>query len=212
MGQKVHPLGFRLGIIRQCESRWYSKKKNYATYLRQDVLIRKYIHQEFASAGISRVEIFRAAEHLKVNIHCGRPGVIIGKKGAEADLLKAKLQKFCKLGNITPTINVMEVKRPDTDARLVAFNIKQQLERRVSFRRAMKKVMSQALKEGVQGIKIEVSGRLGGADMARKEHYREGRVPLHTLRADVDYGTAEALTTYGITGIKVWVYKGEIYA
>lgn len=212
MGQKVHPLGFRLGIIRHCESRWYSKKKDYAAFLYQDILIRKYIHKEFASAGISRIEIFRAAENLKINIYCARPGIIIGKRGAEADLLKGKLRKFCKLGSVAPAVNVLEVKQPDTDARLVAFNIKQQLERRVSFRRAMKKVMGQALKEGVQGIKIEVSGRLGGADMARKEHYREGRVPLHTLRADVDYGTAEALTTYGITGVKVWIYKGEVYS
>lgn len=209
MGQKVHPLGFRLGVIRQCESRWFAKK-DYASFLREDVIIRRFIRKEFEVAGISRVEIMRASENLKIHIHCARPGIVIGKKGAEADQLQAKLKKLCVLKSSTLAVNVLEVKKPDLDARLVAFNIKQQLERRVSFRRAMKKMITQALKEGAQGIKIEVSGRLGGADMARKEHYREGRVPLHTLRADVDYGTAQALTTYGITGIKVWIYKGEI--
>ena len=211
VGQKVHPLGFRLGIIRQCESRWFSKRE-YALFVQEDVKIRGYIRKEFGSAGISRVEIHRASEKLQINIHCARPGVVIGKKGAEADLLKKKLEKVCGLRSAKPTVNVLEVKKPDLDARIVAYQVKQQLEKRVSFRRAMKKVMTQALKEGAQGIKIEVSGRLGGADMARKEYYREGRVPLHTLRGDVDYGSSEALTTYGITGVKVWIYKGEVFS
>ncbi|MCY4443260.1 MAG: 30S ribosomal protein S3 [Proteobacteria bacterium] len=210
MGQKVHPLGFRLGVIRSCESRWFSKR-DYASLVKEDFLIRRYIHKEFTSAGICRIEIYRASENLKINIHCARPGVVIGKKGSEADLLKKKLQKVAKTKAVSLTVNVLEVKKPDLNARFVAFNVKQQLERRMSFRRVMKKAMGQALKEGAQGIKIEVSGRLGGADMARKEQYREGRVPLHTIRADVDYGTADAYTTYGITGIKVWIYKGEIF-
>ena len=210
MGQKVHPLGFRLGIIRSCESKWYSKR-DYAAFLMEDVKIRKYFYKEFDSASIARVEIHRAAENLKINVYCARPGIIIGKKGAGAKQLQAKLAKHCKIQS-APTINVIEIKKPGLDARLVAAQVKQQLERRVSFRRAMKKVMTQALKDGAQGIKVAVSGRLGGADIARTEHYREGRVPLHTLRADVDYGTAEALTTYGITGVKVWIYKGEIFS
>ncbi|MCY4380900.1 MAG: 30S ribosomal protein S3 [Proteobacteria bacterium] len=211
MGQKVHPLGFRLGIIRSCESTWCSKK-DYANFLIEDVRIRAYLRKEFESAGISRIEIHRAAENLKVDIFCSRPGIIIGKKGAEAKMLKSKLTKHCRIRSSEPTLNVIEIKKPDLDARLVAFQVKQQLERRVSFRRAMKKVMNQAIKEGAQGIKVAVAGRLGGADMARTEQYREGRVPLHTLRADVDYGTAEALTTYGITGVKVWIYKGDIFS
>lgn len=211
MGQKVHPLGFRLGTLRSCESKWYAKR-NYAAYLIEDVRIREYLHKEFDGAGISRVEIYRAAENLKINVFCSRPGVIIGKKGAGSKLLQTQLVKQCKIQSGLPHLNVLEVKKPNLDARLVAAQVKQQLERRVSFRRAMKKVMTQSLKDGAQGIKVAVSGRLGGADIARTEHYREGRVPLHTIRADVDYGTAEALTTYGITGIKVWIYKGEIFA
>lgn len=211
MGQKVHPLGFRLGSIRSCESKWYSKR-NYASNLIEDVKIREYLHKEFESAGISRVEIYRAAENLKINVFCSRPGVIIGKKGAGSKLLQSQLVKHCKIKSGLPHLNVLEIKKPNLDARLVAAQVKQQLERRVSFRRAMKKVMTQTLKDGAQGIKVAVAGRLGGADIARTEHYREGRVPLHTIRADVDYGTAEALTTYGITGIKVWIYKGEIFS
>lgn len=209
MGQKVNPIGYRLGTTRTWDSRWYAKG-NYAELLQEDVRIRKYINKKFDSAGVSKIEIERAAKNLKVNIYSSRPGIIIGKKGAGAEALKNDLAKHCKITSAEPTLNVYEVKKPDLDAKLVADNVKQQLERRVSFRRAMKKVIASAIKGGAKGIKVQLSGRLGGADMARTERYREGRVPLHTIRADIDYGTAEALTTYGITGIKVWVYKGEI--
>jgi small subunit ribosomal protein S3 len=209
VGQKVNPIGYRLGTTRTWDSRWYAKG-NYAELLQEDVRIRKYINKKFESAGISKVEIERAAKNLKINIYSSRPGIIIGKKGAGAEALKSDLAKHCEVKSAEPTLNVYEVKKPDLDAKLVAENVKQQLERRVSFRRAMKKVISSAIKGGAKGIKVQLSGRLGGADMARTERYREGRVPLHTIRADIDYGTAEALTTYGITGIKVWVYKGDI--
>ncbi|RYZ79899.1 MAG: 30S ribosomal protein S3, partial [Proteobacteria bacterium] len=177
----------------------------------EDLRIRDYISKKFEAAGISRVEIERAAANMRVNIHSSRPGIIIGKKGAGADSLKAELVKVCKISG-DPAINVFEIQKPDADAALVAQSIKQQLIRRVSFRRAMKKSIASAIKAGVKGIKIQTSGRLGGADMSRIEKYREGRVPLHTLRADIDYGTAEALTTYGLIGIKVWIYKGDILA
>lgn len=209
MGQKVNPIGFRVGTTRTWDSRWFARG-NYAELLQEDVRIRKYINKKFESAGISKIEVERAAKNLKINIHSSRPGIIIGKKGAGAESLKADLLKHCKIKSAEPALNVYEIKKPDLDAKLVAENVKQQLERRVSFRRAMKKVISSAIKGGAKGIKVQLSGRLGGADMARTERYREGRVPLHTIRADIDYGTAEALTTYGITGIKVWVYKGEI--
>lgn len=209
MGQKVNPIGFRVGTTRTWDSRWFARG-NYAELLQEDVRIRKYINKKFESAGISKIEVERAAKNLKVNIHSSRPGIIIGKKGAGAEALKADLLKHCKIRSAEPALNVYEVKKPDLDATLIAENVKQQLERRVSFRRAMKKVISSAIKAGAKGIKVQLAGRLGGADMARTERYREGRVPLHTIRADIDYGTAEALTTYGITGIKVWVYKGEI--
>lgn len=209
MGQKVNPIGYRLGTIRTWDSRWFAKS-NYGELLQEDVRIRKYIAKKLESAGISKVEIERAAKNLKVNIYSSRPGIIIGKKGSGAESLKLDLSKHCKIQSAEPLLNVYEVKKPDLDASLVADNVKQQLERRVSFRRAMKKVITSAIKGGAKGIKVQLSGRLGGADMARTERYREGRVPLHTIRADIDYGTAEALTTYGITGIKVWIYKGEI--
>jgi len=174
------------------------------------VAVRKYINKKFAAAGVSRVEIERAAKNLKVNIHSSRPGIIIGKKGAGAEALKDELIKHCKISSADLSLNVYEVKKPDTDAQIVADSIRQQLERRVSFRRAMKKAISAAIKAGAKGIKVQCSGRLGGADMSRIERYHEGRVPLHTLRADIDYGTAEALTTYGLIGVKVWVFGGEI--
>lgn len=210
MGQKVNPIGFRLGITRSWSSRWYGSSKNYGTLLAEDVRIRKYIFKKFDSAGISHVEIERAAKNLKVNIHSSRPGIIIGKKGAGADTLKSDLTRDCKIKSGDPIINVFEVKKPDLDARLLADGIRQQLEKRVSFRRAMKKSMSAAMKSGAKGVKVSLSGRLGGADMSRTERYMEGRVPLHTLRAEIDYGTAEAYTTFGLTGIKVWVFKGDV--
>ena len=209
MGQKVHPVGFRLGIVKTWSSRWYASH-NYAAYLQEDVAIRGYINKKFAAAGVAKVEIERAAKNLKVNIHSSRPGIIIGKKGAGAESLKDELGKRCRINSAELSLNVYEVKKPDVDAQIVADSIRQQLERRVSFRRAMKKAISSAIKAGAKGIKVQCSGRLGGADMSRVERYHEGRVPLHTLRADIDYGTAEALTTYGITGIKVWIFAGEI--
>mgnify|MGYP001549748776 CR=1 FL=1 len=209
MGQKVNPIGFRLGVTRSWTSRWYADKE-YPKLLQEDIQIRKYIAKKFESAGIAKVEIERAAKNLKVNIYSSRPGIIIGKKGAGAESLKDELTRVCKVSSGEPTINVFEIKKPDLEAMIVADSIKQQLERRVSFRRAMKKSMSASIKAGAKGVKVQCAGRLGGADMSRTERYREGRVPLHTMRADVDYGTAEALTTYGIIGIKVWVFRGEV--
>ncbi len=210
MGQKVNPVGFRTGITRPAASRWYAKN-DYAKFVMEDLRIREYITKKFDAAGVARVEIERAAANMRVNIHSSRPGIIIGKKGAGADSLKAELVKVCKISG-DPAVNVFEIQKPDADAALVAQGIKAQLLRRVSFRRAMKKGIASAIKAGAKGIKVQVSGRLGGADMSRVEKYREGRVPLHTLRADIDYGTAEALTTFGLIGIKVWVYKGDILA
>ena len=209
MGQKVHPVGFRLGITRTWSSRWFADN-NYAQLLKEDIRIRQYIAKKFADAGVSTVEIERAARNLKINIHSSRPGIIIGKKGSGADTLKDEIVRKCQIKSGEPTLNVFEIKKPDLDAKLVAENIRQQLEKRVSFRRAMKKAMGQAMKAGAKGIKVSLGGRLGGAEIARTERYMEGRVPLHTLRADIDYATAEALTTYGLTGVKVWIFKGDI--
>lgn len=211
MGQKVNPIGYRLGTIRTWSSRWYAGKKDYSNNLMEDIRIRKYIQKKFDSAGVARIEIERAAKNLKVNIHSSRPGIIIGKKGAGAESLKEELTKICKITSGEPVLNVYEVKKPDLEAALIADGVKQQLERRVSFRRAMKKSIGTAIKAGAKGVKIQCSGRLGGADMSRTERYHEGRVPLHTLRADIDYSTAEALTTYGIIGIKVWIFRGEVF-
>ncbi len=209
MGQKVNPIGMRLGITRTWSCRWYARH-NYSELLQEDMRIRKYIEKKFESASVARVEIERAAKNLRVNIYSSRPGIIIGKKGAGAEALRDELLKFCKIKSAEPALNVYEIKKPDLEAVLVADGIKQKLERRVPFRRAMKTAIAAAIKAGAKGIKVQCSGRLGGADMSRTERYHEGRVPLHTLRADVDYGTAEALTTYGITGIKVWIFRGEI--
>ncbi len=211
MGQKVNPIGFRLGTTRTWSSRWFAGKRDYAAYLQEDVRIRKYISKKFDAAGVSKVEIERAAKNLTVNIHSSRPGIIIGKKGAGAETLKEELVKICKIKSGEPVLNVFEIKKPDQEGKLIADSIKQQLERRVSFRRAMKKAISQTIKAGAKGVKIQCSGRLGGADMTRTERYMEGRVPLHTLRADIDYATSEALTTYGLIGIRVWVFKGEVF-
>ncbi len=206
MGQKVHPVGFRLGIVKTWESRWYAEK-DYSGLLHEDLKLRDYLKKRLHHAGISKVEIERAASKAKVNIFAARPGIIIGKKGSEVEVLKKDL---AKLTDKEVFINIQEVRKPEIDAQLVAENVALQLERRVAFRRAMKKAVSQALKFGAEGIKIECSGRLGGAEMSRREWYREGRVPLHTLRADIDYGFAEAKTTYGIIGVKVLIFKGEI--
>lgn len=207
MGQKVHPYGFRLGYIKDWHSNWYMKD-DYAKTLGKDLTIRKYIDKELANAGIAKTEIVRTADQTKVTVYSAKPGVAIGKKGAGIDKIRADLKKISD-GPIY--FNIAEVKRPDAEAKLIAENIASQLEKRVSFRRAMKKVMTSAFRSGVKGIKVKCAGRLGGAEMARTEGYSERKVPLHTLRADIDYATAQAETTYGIIGVKVWVYKGEIY-
>ena len=207
MGQKVHPYGFRLGYNKTWISNWYARK-GYSEQLIEDMSLRKHIFKTLSHAGISKVEIERSANRVRINIHTARPGIIIGKKGLEVDRLKEELQKvmFGKQVNL----NIKEVRRAELDANLIAQNIALQLEKRVSFRRAMKKSVISALRFGAKGIKIRVSGRLGGAEIARSEWYREGRVPLHTLRADIDYGTARSSTTFGIIGVKVWIYKGDI--
>ncbi len=207
MGQKVHPYGFRLGINKPWKSNWYAKK-DFAELLQEDISLREYIKKTLSHAGVANVEIERSANRIRVNIHTSRPGIIIGKKGLEVDRLKEELQGFIKGNQVN--LNIKEIRRAELDATLIAQNIGLQLIKRISFRRAMKKSVVSALRFGAQGIKIRCSGRLGGAEIARSEWYREGRVPLHTLRADIDYGTAEAKTTYGIIGIKVWVYKGDI--
>ncbi len=206
MGQKVHPYGFRLGIIKDWRSRWYSEK-DYAANLQEDLRIRAYVKQRLIHAGVSAVEIERKANRVHVIIHTARPGIVIGKKGAEIENLKKDLKNFTSKDI---AITIQEIRRPETDAQLTAENVAMQLERRVAFRRAMKKTVLSSMKLGAKGIKIHVAGRLGGAEMARTEWYREGRVPLHTLRADIDYGFAEARTTYGKIGVKVWIYKGEV--
>jgi len=206
LGQKVHPYGFRLGIIKPWRSRWYAEKE-YAANLQEDLRIRSYVKNRLIHAGVSAVEIERKSSRVHVIIHTARPGIVIGKKGAEIESLKKDLQKFAKK---EVSITIQEIRRPETDAQLTAENVAMQLERRIAFRRAMKKTVLSSMKLGAKGIKIHVAGRLGGAEMARSEWYREGRVPLHTLRADIDYGFAEANTTYGKIGVKVWIYKGEV--
>lgn len=206
MGQKVHPIGFRLGINRTWESRWYADN-DYAEKLHADLKLRNFLKKRLYHAGISKIELERAANKVKINIFAARPGIIIGKKGSEVEVLKKDL---AKITSDECFINIQEVRKPEVDAQLVAENIVLQLERRVAFRRAMKRSVSMALKFGAKGIKINCAGRLGGAEMSRTEWYREGRVPLHTLRADIDYGFAEAKTTYGIIGVKVLIFKGEV--
>lgn len=206
MGQKVSPIGLRLGVNRTWESRWYAEK-DYAEKLHKDIELREYIHKNLKSAGVSRVVIERAASNIRVTIHSARPGVIIGKKGADIEGLKNKLSKLAG-GEVS--LNIVEVRKPELDAQLVADGIAQQLERRVSFRRAMKRGVQSAMRMGALGIRVNCAGRLGGAEIARTEWYREGRVPLHTLRANIDYATSEGLTTYGIIGVKVWIFKGDI--
>lgn len=206
MGQKVNPTGFRIGITKPWESRWYAEK-DYQRFLHEDIRIRRFLKKKLLLAGVSKIRIERAANKAKVYIHAAKPGVIIDKKAVRLDQLRLELQKIVKTEVF---LNVMEVRKVDTDSQLVAENIAVQLEKRVSFRRAMKKAVTQSRKAGAKGIKVMCAGRLGGAEMSRTEWYREGRVPLHTLRADVDYGFAEARTTYGIIGVKVWIFKGEI--
>jgi small subunit ribosomal protein S3 len=206
LGQKVHPIGFRLGVIKTWDSKWYAEA-DYAKYLHEDIAIRKFLKKRLYNSGVSKIEIERAANKTKINIHTARPGLIIGKKGSEVETIKKELSS---LTSKEIFINIHEVRKPELDAQLVAENVALQLERRIAFRRAMKKSVTSALKFGAKGIRITCSGRLGGAEMSRTEWYREGRVPLHTLRADIDYGFAEAMTTYGLIGIKVLIFKGEI--
>jgi small subunit ribosomal protein S3 len=206
MGQKVHPRGFRLGVIEGWDSKWYAGRE-YATLLHEDIRIRQFIKRRLYHAGIAKVEIERAANKAKVNVHTARPGIVIGKKGAEIEKLKAELNKLTSRDCF---INIHEVRRPDIDAQLVAENVGLQLERRVAFRRAMKEAVARAMRMGALGIRIQSSGRLGGAEIARREWYREGRVPLHTLRAEIGYGLAQAYTTYGVIGVKVWIFRGEV--
>jgi len=206
MGQKINPIGLRLGINKTWDSRWFAGD-DYATKLHEDIKIRKYIKKTLNQAGVSKIVIERPNKKCVVSIHSARPGVVIGKKGSDIDKIKKEVQKFTK---DDVQVNIIEIRKPELDSTLVAENIAGQLERRVAFRRAMKRAVQSALRMGAEGIRINVSGRLGGAEIARMEWYREGRVPLHTLRADVDYGIASALTTYGIIGVKVWIFKGEI--
>lgn len=206
MGQKVNPIGLRVGIIRDWESRWYADKE-YANLLHEDIKIREYIEKRLKDASVSKIEIERAANRVNITIHTAKPGMVIGKGGSEVEALRKSLNQ---LTGKRVHINIFEIKQADLDAKLVAENIARQLENRISFRRAMKQAIQRTMRAGAKGIKTQVSGRLGGADIARAEHYSEGTVPLHTLRADIDYGTAEADTTYGKLGVKVWIYRGEV--
>ncbi|MFY9139665.1 MAG: 30S ribosomal protein S3 [Thermacetogeniaceae bacterium] len=206
MGQKVHPKGLRLGIIKDWDSRWYDRK-NYRELLHEDILLRDYIKKRLYMAGVSLVEIERAANRLRISIHTAKPGIVIGRGGAEVEVLRKDLEK---LSGKQVNVNIVEIKKPELDAQLVAESVASQLERRVGFRRAMKQAVSRTMRMGAQGIRIAVSGRLAGAEMARSEWYSEGKVPLHTLRADIDYGFAEANTQYGKIGVKVWIYRGEV--
>lgn len=207
MGQKVNPIGLRLGINRTWDSRWFAGKDKYADMLHEDLSIRKYLQKRLSQAGVSKIVIERPAKKARVTIHTARPGVVIGKKGQDIENMRKALQAMT--GNEV-SLNIVEIRKPEIDAQLVAENICQQLERRVAFRRAMKRAVQSAMRLGAGGIRINCAGRLGGAEIARTEWYREGRVPLHTLRADIDYGEASAHTTYGVCGVKVWIYKGDI--
>ena len=209
MGQKVNPIGLRLGINRTWDSRWYATDENYAGLLHEDIKLRDHLFQKLSQAGVSRVVIERPAKKARVTIHSARPGVVIGKKGADIERLR---KEVADMTDSDVHLNIVEIRKPEIDAKLVAENIAQQLDRRVAFRRAMKRAVQSAMRLGAEGIRINCAGRLGGAEIARTEWYREGRVPLHTLRADVDYGTATARTTYGACGVKVWIFKGEILA
>ncbi len=208
MGQKVHPIGIRLGIVKDWTSRWYASSQNYSRFLLQDLKVREYIEEKLAHASVSRIQINRPGANAHVTVHTARPGIVIGKKGEDIDKMR---QVVSKIMGMPVQMNVEEIRKPELDAKLVAESIAQQLEKRIMYRRAMKRAVTNTMRLGAEGIKINVAGRLNGAEIARAEWYREGRVPLHTLRADIDYGTAEANTTYGIIGIKVWIFKGEVF-
>jgi small subunit ribosomal protein S3 len=208
MGQKVHPVGIRLGIVKDWNSRWYADSQNYPVFLHQDLTVREYIRKKLAHASVSRIQINRAANNANITIYSARPGIVIGKKGEDIDVLR---QAISKMIGVPVQLNVEEIRKPELDAQLVAEGVAQQLEKRVMYRRAMKRAVTNTMRLGAEGIKVNVGGRLNGAEIARSEWYREGRVPLHTLRADIDYATAEAHTTYGIIGVKVWIFKGEVF-
>ena len=211
MGQKVHPVGIRLGISTDWNAKWYASTKDFPNLLNADIKVREYLRNKLANANVSRIQIERPTGSANVTIHTARPGVVIGKKGADIEMLRKEVAKIIGLHVNAVKVNIEEIRKPELDAKLVAESIAQQLERRVMFRRAMKRAIQNTMRMGAQGIKIKIGGRLNGAEIARSEMYHEGRVPLHTLRADIDYGTHEALTTYGILGIKVWIYKGEVF-
>lgn len=208
MGQKVHPTGIRLGITKDWTSKWYADSKHYGEYLINDLKVREYLQKKLAAASISRIQIERPANNARITIHSARPGLVIGRKGEDIDRLRSDVSKMM---GVPVHINIEEIRKPELDATLVAQSIAQQLEKRIMFRRAMKRAVTNSMRLGAQGVKINVGGRLNGAEIARSEWYREGRVPLHTLRADIDYGVAEANTTYGIIGVKVWIFKGEVF-
>ena len=209
MGQKIHPVGFRLSVLRNWSSKWYANSKNFPGMLQEDVKVRDFLKQKLAHAAVGRIIIERPAKNAKITIYSARPGVVIGKKGEDIESLKSQLQKLL---HVPVHINIEEIRKPELDAQLISDSIAQQLQKRIMFRRAMKRAMQNAMRLGAQGIKVMSSGRLNGVEIARREWYREGRVPLHTLRADIDYGFSEARTTYGVIGIKVWVFKGEVMA
>ncbi len=210
MGQKAHPTGIRLGIVKRHSSLWYAEGEQYADNLLVDLKVREYIRKKLANASVSQVDIERPAETARLTIHPARPGIVIGKKGEDVEKLRSALAKLMNLDQKLVQVNIEEIRKPDLDAQLVADGVAQQLQRRVMFRRAMKRAVQNAMRQGAQGIKVQVGGRLGGAEIARSEWYREGRVPLHTFRADIDYATSEASTTYGVIGVKVWIFKGEV--
>ena len=211
MGQKVNPIGFRLGISSDWTSKWYAEGKDYAKFLQNDLDVRKFLKKKLAQASVSRIQIERPARAAFITIHSARPGIVIGKKGEDIEALRHEVAKRMDLNINNVKINIEEIRKPEIDARLVAESVAQQLERRIMFRRAMKRAVSNAIRLGALGVKVNVAGRLNGAEIARSEWYREGRVPLHTLRADIDYAVAEANTTYGVLGVKVWIFKGEVF-
>ena len=211
MGQKVHPTGIRLGIVKDWSSTWYADSKTFPEYIRMDHLVREFIKEKLKDASVSRINIERPAKKANITIHTARPGIVIGKKGEDIEKLRAQLAKLIEMPIQDVRINISEIRKPELDAQLVAEGIAQQLERRVMFRRAMKRAVTNTMRVGAEGVKVKVGGRLNGAEIARSEWYREGRVPLHTLRADIDYGLAEANTTYGVIGVKVWIFKGEVF-
>jgi len=211
MGQKVHPNGIRLGIVKDWDSKWYADSKTYSDYVKSDFDLRKFIKTKLKDASVSKISIERPARKVNITIHTARPGIVIGKKGEDIEKLRAQVAQMLAMPIADVRINISEIRKPELDAQLVAEGIAQQLERRVMFRRAMKRAVTNTMRVGAEGIKVKVGGRLNGAEIARTEWYREGRVPLHTLRADIDYGLAEAKTTYGIIGVKVWIFKGEVF-